>query len=199
MRAILTGEGFLQADAEQVLERAEAAGHLASPALHCAFFQAAAAAAQSRKQNHALDARERVLARLERLEGLCRSTHMASDPAQPLTHPQQCLTSLAQTVRAFVENGFAVEPLGSSAAARVVKARAQTRASSYCRAGTRGAPRLAGACNTLLAPAPGPHMAAGGCNNGTSGRRGGVRGGGGVAGAKLRKKGSVAGAVRTKN
>ena len=193
MPAMLTGES-VQADAEQVLERAEAAGHLASPALHCAFFQAAAAAAQSRKQNHALDARERVLARLERLESLCRSTHVASNPAQPLTHPQQSLTALAQTVRAFVENGFAVEPLGSSAAARVVKARAQTRASSCSRAGgARGAP-----CNALLAPAPGPHMAAGGVNNGTSGRRCGVLGGGGVAGAKSRKRGSFAGAARTR-
>ena len=192
MRAMLTGES-LQADAEQVLERAEAAGHWASPALHCAFFQAAAAAAQSRKQNHALDARERVLARLERLESLCQSTHVAADPAQPLTHPQQSLTALAQTVRAFVENGFAVEPLGSSAAARLVKARAQTRASSCSRVGARGAP-----CNALLAPAPGPNMAAGVGNKGTSGRRGGVLGGGGVAGAKSRKKGSSAGTARTR-
>jgi hypothetical protein len=192
MPAMLTGES-VQADAEQVLERAEAAGHLASPALHCAFFQAAAAAAQSRKQNHALDARERVLARLERLESLCRSTHVASNPAQPLTHPQQSLTALAQTVRAFVENGFAVEPLGSSAAARLVKARAQTRASSCSRVGARGAP-----CNALLAPAPGPNMAAGVGNKGTSGRRGGVLGGGGVAGAKSRKKGSSAGTARTR-
>ena len=183
----------MQADAEQVLERAEAAGHLASPALHCAFFQAAAAAAQSRKQNHALDARERVLARLERLESLCQSTHVAADPAQPLTHPQQSLTALAQTVRAFVENGFAVEPLGSSAAARLVKARAQTRASSCSRVGARGAP-----CNALLAPAPGQNMAAGVGNKGTSGRRGGVLGGGGVAGAKSRKKGSSAGTARTR-
>jgi hypothetical protein len=189
---MLTG-GSVQADAEQVLERAEAAGHLASPALHCAFFQAAAAAAQSRKQNHALDARERVLARLERLESLCQSTHVAADPAQPLTHPQQSLTALAQTVRAFVENGFAVEPLGSSAAARLVKARAQTRASSCSRVGARGAP-----CNALLAPAPGPNMAAGVGNKGTSGRRGGVLGGGGVAGAKSRKKGSSAGTARTR-
>ena len=100
-------EERVQADAERVLEGAEAAGHWASPALYCAFFQAAAAAAHSRKQHHALDARERVLARLERLEGLCRSASRASDPTQPLSHLQQSLTSLAHAVRAYVENGFA--------------------------------------------------------------------------------------------
>lgn len=182
-------EANVQADAERVMERAEAAGHWCSPLLYCAFFQAAAAAAHSHKQHHALDARERVLARLERLEGLCRSAPHTSDPAQPLSNLQQSLTSLAHTVRAYVENGFA---------SRVGKARVQTGARVSCssRSAARGTP-----CNALLTAAPGTHLvaAAGDGSGGAGGGKGaGVRGRGGNVVAKSRRKASATGAARSR-
>ena len=104
-------------DAERLLEKAEAEGYVASPSLYCAFFQAAAAAANSRKHKYALDARERVLARLERLERVCQES--ASQPF-PL---QQSLLSLTQAVRAYAEQeGFGktaiLAPKGASAKCR---------------------------------------------------------------------------------
>jgi hypothetical protein len=85
------------ADAERLLDKAEAAGYVSSPTLYCAFFQAAAAAANGRKQKHAIDMRERVLARVERLERLCR---------QDTTHPslRHSLLPLTRAVRAYVEH-----------------------------------------------------------------------------------------------
>ena len=104
-------------DAERLLEKAEAEGYVASPSLYCAFFQAAAAAANSRKHKYALDARERVLARLERLERVCQESASQSFPLQ------QSLLSLTQAVRAYAEQeGFGkaaiLAPKGASAKCR---------------------------------------------------------------------------------
>lgn len=97
VQAAQRGEASV-ADAERLLDKAEAAGHMTSPALHCAFFQAAAAAASSHKQKYAPDARERVLARLQRLERLCANSPHPS-------HLQNSLLSLTQAVRAYFDGG----------------------------------------------------------------------------------------------
>ena len=99
------------ADAERLLDKAEAsrhkAGRIASAAVHCAFFEAAAAAAQSRKNKYAVDARERLLSRLERLERLCLSASSQS----PLEH---ALLPLTRAVRAYVDDGFQVKSVNGA-------------------------------------------------------------------------------------
>jgi len=86
-------------DAEQLLDRAEAAGYVASPMLYCGFFQAAAAASNSNKHKYAIDARERVIARLARLERHCEG----ADPSL-----RQSLLPLTQAVRAYVQERASV-------------------------------------------------------------------------------------------
>ena len=93
------------AHAQQLLEQAEGAGYVASPTLHCAFFQTAAAVVNRfngrKNKKQLLDVRERVMARLQRLEVLCKS--QSSPPGGSNPH-QHSLLTLTQAVRAYVDH-----------------------------------------------------------------------------------------------